>query len=137
MYTKVSISAHVSAPVEKAWECYTDPKHIVNWNFAAPEWHCPSASNDMRVGGIYSARMEARDGSFGFDFAGEYTAVDMGKSYTMILGDGRSVDLRFEAADGGTKVFVDFDAEDQNPIEFQKGGWQAILNNYANYASNL
>jgi len=135
MFTKVSISAQVAADAAKAWECYTDPKHIVNWNFAIPEWHCPSASNDLRIGGTYSARMEARDGSFGFDFGAVYTALELGKSFSYQLGDNRMVDVRFIPSAEGTLVEVDFDAENQNPIEMQKGGWQAILNNFAQYAA--
>lgn len=133
MFTKLLIEVHVGTNAEKAWACYTDPQHITQWNFASPDWHCPSASNDLRVGGKYIARMEARDGSFGFDFEGIYSAVEQGHSLAYVLSDGRKVEVRFQPTAEGTRVEVEFDAENENPIELQKGGWQAILNNYAKH----
>ncbi|MFY7971368.1 MAG: SRPBCC family protein [Flavobacteriales bacterium] len=133
MFTKLLIEVHVATNAEKAWACYTDPQHITQWNFASPDWHCPSASNDLRVGGKYIARMEARDGSFGFDFEGIYSAVEQGSSLSYGLSDGRKVEVRFQPTAEGTRVEVEFDAENENPIELQKGGWQAILNNYAKH----
>ena len=133
MFTKLLIEVHVASNAEKAWACYTDPQHITQWNFASPDWHCPSASNDLRVGGKYIARMEARDGSFGFDFEGIYSAVKQGSSLSYGLSDGRKVEVRFQPTAEGTRVEVEFDAENENPIELQKGGWQAILNNYAKH----
>src|SRR6187549_4222927 len=132
--TKITIEANVLAGKNKAWDYYTNPEHITEWNFADPSWHCPSAENDMRVGGKYRARMEARDGSFGFDFEAIYTDVAMWDSFTYVMLDGREVNVHFDEGGGKTVVTVIFDAETQNPIEVQKGGWQAILNNFKTYA---
>ena len=129
---KISIETIVNSPIEKVWNCYTLPEHITQWNFAHPSWHCPAASNDMRVGGIYNARMEARDGSFGFNFEAIYTELTPNKSFTYRMGD-REVHVRFESFNGGTKLRVIFDPENENPIEMQRGGWQSILDNFKNY----
>lgn len=134
--TKVTVQATVNADSKKAWDYYMQPKHITQWNFADPSWHCPSAENDARVGGTYRARMEAKDQSFGFDFEAVYTEMSPGKSFTYKMGDGRMADVRFEDKAGKTEVTVNFDAENQNPVEMQKGGWQAILNSYKNYTEN-
>jgi len=132
---QVIINAIVNAPIEKVWDCYTKPQHIVNWNFADPSWHCPSAETDMRIGGTYYARMEARDGSFGFDFEAVYLDIDEGKSFSYGLGD-RFVKVEFKDLDGQTEVEITFDPENENPIELQKNGWQSILNNFKNYTEN-
>ena len=131
--TKITVSASVHAPVEKVWGCYTNPKHIVRWNFADPSWHCPSAENDMRVGGTYKARMEAKDGSFGFDFEAIYSEINEGKNFTYEFG-GRIATVQFNDKDSQTEVVITFDPEEENPIEMQQGGWQAILNNFKKYA---
>lgn len=133
--TKVTVEASVNADVKKVWDCYTNPAHITKWNFADPSWHCPSAKNDMRIGGTYCARMEAKDGSFGFDFEAVYTALTMGKNFTYAMGD-RAVTVSFNDANGKTQVVVTFDAENENPIEMQRGGWQAILNNFKQYTES-
>lgn len=129
---KISVETIVKSPVEKVWNCYTLPEHITQWNFAHPSWHCPSASNDMRVGGTYNARMEARDGSFGFNFEAIYSEINPMKSFTYSMAN-RVVNVTFEAFENGTKVIVIFDAENENPIEMQRGGWQSILDNFKNY----
>ncbi|UBM59703.1 SRPBCC family protein [Marinilongibacter aquaticus] len=131
--TKVSIEAHILADAQKVWAYYTEPEHITQWNFADPSWHCPQAENDLRVGGKYKARMEAKDGSFGFDFEALYDEVEEGKKIVYTMGDGRNCTVSFESTDEGTKVTTVFDAENQNPIEMQKNGWQAILNNFKSY----
>jgi uncharacterized protein YndB with AHSA1/START domain len=131
--TKVTVNATIKADRKKVWDYYTNPKHITQWNFADPSWHCPNAENDMRVGGTYRARMEAKDGSFGFDFEAVYTEIVNGEKFTYKMGDGRVADVWFKDANGQTEVIVTFDAEDQNPVEMQKGGWQAILNNFKAY----
>ncbi|MBR11217.1 MAG: activator of HSP90 ATPase [Rickettsiales bacterium] len=133
MSDQITISSTVKATKSKAWEFYTSPEHITQWNFADPSWHCPSASNDMRVGGKYVARMEAKDGSFGFDFEAVYEAIVPDESFTYVLEDGRKATVTFEAQGDETLVTVVFDPEKENPIDMQKGGWQAILNNYAAY----
>lgn len=134
---RIDIEATVGASKDHVFECYTEPKHIVKWNFAEESWHCPSASNDMRVGGIYEARMEARDGSMGFDLRATYTQIDPGTSFTYVLEDDREVSVRFEdLGDGTTKTMVSFDAETQNDPELQRAGWQSILDRFAAYAAS-
>jgi len=128
--SKITIEANISATPETVWNAYTDPKHITQWNFASPEWCCPSASNDLQVGGKYEARMEAKDGSFGFDLIGFYDAIEPGVLLDYHLEDGRKVITRFESISEGVKVTTVFDAESENPIEMQQQGWQAILNNF-------
>ncbi|MCC4214040.1 SRPBCC domain-containing protein [Leeuwenhoekiella parthenopeia] len=133
MKTKpITVSAHINAEKLKVWEYYTSSEHIVNWNFADPSWHCPEVKNDLQVGGTYFARMEAKDGSFGFDFEAVYTEMNPGNSFTYEFG-GRVCKVDLAAAENGTQITVSFDPEDQNPIEMQEQGWQAILNNFKQY----
>ena len=131
--TKITVQADINAEPKKVWDFYTRPEHITKWNFASDDWHCPSATNDMRAGGKYSARMEAKDGSFGFDFGGTYDKVINNELIDYTMGDGRKVKVTFTSNGNETKVVETFDAEDQNPNEMQKGGWQAILNNFKKY----
>ncbi len=132
----VKIEASISAPVKKVWSYWTAPEHITKWNFADPSWCCPSASNDMKVGGKYIARMEAKDGSFGFDFEAIYDEVSPQKKLVYTMTDGRKVITQFEDAGNATKVTTVFDAESENPIEMQKEGWQSILNNFKSYTES-
>ncbi len=127
---KITISTIASAPIERVWQAYTTPADITQWNFANDDWFCPSASADLRVGGNYKARMEAKDGSFGFDFEAVYEEVDPLKAVTLAMSDGRRARTTFEPTGSGTKVTTHFDAEGQNPIEMQRDGWQAILENF-------
>lgn len=129
----ITVQALVSSPLEKVWEKYTQPEHITQWNFAHESWHCPAASNDMQVGGKYFARMEARDGSFGFDFEAVYLDVQPLKSYSYEFG-GRVCQVEFQEIDGQTEVKVTFDPETENSLELQQNGWQAILDNFKKYA---
>lgn len=129
---KITVEAIINVEKNKAWEYYTKPEHITKWNFADPSWHCPNATNDMKVGGIYNARMEAKDGSFGFDFEAVYTEIHVGDSFVYKFG-GRQSSVVFNEVNGKTKVTVMFDPEAQNPIEMQQKGWQAILDNFKNY----
>ncbi|MEC7764794.1 MAG: SRPBCC family protein [Pseudomonadota bacterium] len=131
---KITIDATVDAPVETVWARYTDPDHITQWNFASDDWCCPSASNDMRVGGKYAARMEAKDGSFGFDFEAIYTDLQPERALTYRMEDGRMVTTTFEPIGSKTQVTTVFDAETENDIEMQRGGWQSILNNFKKHA---
>lgn len=133
----LKVSAEVEVPVEKAWELFNTPEHIVNWNAASPDWHTPRASNDLRTGGSFSYRMEARDGSFGFDFAGEYTEVVPLTSFAYKMEDGRTAQVEFLPIQSGTRVITQFDAENSNPLEMQQNGWQAILDNFKRYAENI
>ena len=130
---KITIEATISASPEKVWEYWTSPEHITNWNFANDDWCCPSAENDLQVGGTYKARMEAKDGSFGFDFEAVYDEVIPLKTITYTLEDGRVSSTDFEDLGGTTKVTTVFDAEMENPIDMQRDGWQAILENFKKY----
>jgi uncharacterized protein YndB with AHSA1/START domain len=131
--SKITVQATVDTNTKKAWDCYTNPQHITKWNFASDDWHCPTATNDMQVGGKYSARMEAKDGSFGFDFEAVYNEVKTGENFIYTMPDGRQVDVNFKDAGNKTDITVTFDAENENPVEMQKGGWQAILDNFKKY----
>ncbi len=132
--TKITIEATINTPVEKTWKLWTGTEHIVKWNSASPEWHSPSAKHDLKVGGTFVYRMEAKDGSFGFDFGGTFDVVDPNKQLAYTMGDGRKADTRFKNDNGKTHITTTFEAEGMNPVEMQKAGWQAILNNFKNYA---
>ena len=132
MLEKIIIKAIISADKQKVWDYYTQPEHITKWNFADPSWHCPSASNDLKIGGRYIARMEAKDGSFGFDFEAVYSEISMENNFTYGL-DKRNVIVEFKELNKQTEITVSFDPENENPIELQRNGWQAILNNFKNY----
>lgn len=127
---QISVATTVPVAPDRAWALYTDPNAVTRWNFANDEWHCPLASIELRVGGTHMARMEAKDGSFGFDFEGTYTEIDAPRSLTLLLGDGRTLRTTFHQATDGTIVETTFDADADTPIEMQRDGWQAILNNY-------
>lgn len=133
---KITIKASVLANIEKTWDCYTSPDHITGWNFADNSWHCPSASNDLQPGGKYSARMEAKDGSFGFDFEAIYNEIVPLKKIAYTMGDGRQATVLFEAGNTETVVTVIFDPETENAVELQREGWQAILNNFKKYTES-
>ena len=126
----ITVQVLVNADIQTAWDQYTNPEYIIKWNFAIDDWECPSATNDIRTGGKFSSRMQAKDGSFGFDFGGVYDEVDPLKSIKYHLEDGRKVAITFEEVEGGVKVITIFDPETENPLEMQEGGWQAILDNY-------
>lgn len=129
----ITIEASINAPAKKVWEFWNNPEHIKKWAFASPEWHAPKAENDLREGGEFSTTMAAKDGSMNFDFGGIYTAVDENKLIEYTLGDGRKVKIVFEADGNKTNITETFDPESQNPIEMQRGGWQAILDNFKKY----
>ena len=130
MNTQLTVEVIVNAEVAKAWDFFTLPEHVKQWNFAAPEWHCPQAENDLQVGGKFNYRMAAKDGSFAFDFFGVYDVVDMHRYIKYTMGDNRTVEITFSAEGDSTKVTEVFEAEKVNPIELQQQGWQLILNNY-------
>jgi uncharacterized protein YndB with AHSA1/START domain len=132
----VTVEATVQAPVERVWEFWTEPKHITKWNNASDDWHTPFAENDLKVGGKFLTRMEAKDGSFGFDFSGVYDEVRLNERISYSLGDGRKVNITFISQGNETKVIESFDAENTNEIEMQKAGWQAILDNFKKYIEN-
>jgi uncharacterized protein YndB with AHSA1/START domain len=133
--SKISIHASVSADKQKAWDYYTRPEHITKWNYASDDWFCPEASNDMRVGGKYVARMASKDGTIGFDFEAVYNDIT-GEGFLYTMPDGRQVNVHFEQVADNTNVTVTFDAEAINPIELQREGWQAILNHFKVYTEN-
>lgn len=133
---KITVQAIILADRNKVWEYYTNPKHITQWNFADPSWQCPTAENDLRIGGKYAARMEAKDGSFGFDFEAIYSEFVLGEKFTYYMCDDRKASVIFNASADNTEVVITFDAETENPVERQKDGWQAILNNFKNYTEN-
>ncbi len=134
---RITVESMVNASAEKAWNIYHNPEHVVNWNAASPDWHSPSSENDVRVGGKFKHRMEAKDGSFGFDFEGEYSEVVPFENFSYTMPDQRKVDVQFTAEGDQTKVTVTFDPENENSHEMQRGGWQAILDNYARYAESV
>lgn len=127
---RITVETVVKAPVDRVWEAWTTPADIVQWNFASPDWHCPHAYVDLQVGGTYGARMEAKDGSFGFDFGAEITGLEPCAFLQYELGDGRTVDVRFTEQADGVLVSESFEAEDVNSAEMQRQGWQAILDNF-------
>ena len=131
--TAITVEANVNAPIEKVWELCTKPEHITKWNNASDDWHTPRAENDLRPGGKFLSRMEAKDGSFGFDFGGVYDEIKTNELISYTMDDGRKAKITFTKNGNTTKVIETFEAENENPIEMQKGGWQAILNNFKKY----
>lgn len=131
--TIITIEATVNAPIEKVWKYWTDTDHIVKWNSAHPSWHCPKAENNLKPGGKFSYRMEAVDGSFGFDFGGTYDVVTLHQYIEYTLEDERKVKNTFTSNGNTTVVKSEFEAESENPIEMQRDGWQAILDNFKKY----
>ena len=123
--TVITIENTVNSPVEKVWEYWTKPEHITQWNTASDDWHTPHAENDLRAGGRFLSRMEAKDGSFGFDFGGAYDAVRNNEYIEYTMDDGRKVKITFSAQGNKTKVVTNFEAESTNSVEMQKGGWQS------------
>ncbi|GHN00934.1 activator of HSP90 ATPase [Cytophagales bacterium WSM2-2] len=129
----ITVENTVKASVEKVWKFWTEPQHIKKWNNASDDWHTPAAENDVRTGGKFNVRMEAKDGSFGFDFGGVYDEVKTHQVIAYTMGDGRKVNIKFAANGNETKVTETFEPETQNSIEMQRGGWQAILDNFKKY----
>ncbi|HEX6190725.1 MAG TPA: SRPBCC family protein [Chitinophagaceae bacterium] len=131
--TVITVQNSVEAPVEKVWEYWNKPEHITKWAHASDDWHTTRAENDLRDGGKFMSRMEAKDGSFGFDFGGVYDKVIPNKYIEYTMGDGRKVIIDFTAEGNKTKVVQKFDAETTHSEELQRGGWQAILDNFKKY----
>lgn len=132
----ISVETTIEAPLEKVRKCWITPEDIVQWNNASDDWYTPKADNDLKEGGEFLFRMEARDGSFGFDFTGTYKKVEEKKLLEYALTDGRKVSVAFAESDGQTTVTETFDPETDNPIETQKQGWQAILDNFKKYVES-
>lgn len=133
---KIELKTTINAPVYKVWSCFTLPEHIINWNFASEGWYCPKAENDLKPGGKFNYRMEARDDDIGFDLMGIYDTIISLKRISYHLEDNRNVEILFEEFEGYTTVTEIFDTEEQNPIEIQSQGWQAILDNFRRYTEN-
>jgi len=134
--TFITVQTSIKAPVDKVWKLWTDPVHIIKWNNASSDWHTPRAENDLRVGGKFLSRMEARDGSMGFDFSGIYEKVELHKCIVYVLEDDRKVEITFKDHGDITEVIESFEAEEMNAIELQREGWQSILNNFRKYAES-
>ncbi|HSF46596.1 MAG TPA: SRPBCC family protein [Chitinophagaceae bacterium] len=132
----ITVETLVTAPIEKTWAYWTGPEHITQWNNASDDWHTPWAKNNLVPGGRFECRMEAKDGSMGFEFGGVYDEVIDKKLIAYTMDDNRKVTVRFSESGNGTKVLEEFDAEDQNPAELQQQGWQAILNNFKKYTES-
>jgi len=134
--TNITVVTTVNAPVEKVWESWTEPRHITRWNNASDDWHTQKAENDLRVGGKFLSRMEAKDGSAGFDFTGAYIRIEPHKQIEYMLEDGRKVLVSFLSKENKTTVTEIFEAEQTNTHEMQKAGWQAILGNFKKYTES-
>jgi len=133
---KITVSAHIDAPIEKVWKYWSQPEHITQWCHASDDWHAPHAENDLRNGGKFLTVMAAKDGSYQFDFDGVYDKVEEHKLIEYSLGDQRSVSIHFSTEDNGTRVTETFDAETENSIEMQQAGWQAILDNFKKHVES-
>ena len=130
---QIEVKSIIIAPINHVWECWTSPKHIVKWNFASTDWHCPKAENNLVVGGEFHYLMEAKDRSFSFDFWGTYVNIEAGKNIEILLGDGRKMSVLFELSENETIVSEKFEPETENPVALQKTGWQMILDNFKSY----
>lgn len=133
----ITVETSIKAPIEKVWKCFTEPEHITKWNAASPDWHSPRAMNDVRTGGIFNVRMEARDGSEGFDFTGTYTEVVPHELIRYTMSDGRKVSVTFVLEGEGVRIVETFDPETENPPEMQRAGWQSILDSFRKYVELL
>jgi uncharacterized protein YndB with AHSA1/START domain len=133
---EITVEVVVNAPLEKAWRYFTEPEHITKWNNASPDWHSPKAENDLRVGGTFNYRMEAKDGNAGFDFAGTYTGVVPHRMISYTMGD-RKVKVTFEEEGSRTHIVEVFEPETVNSWEMQRSGWQAILDNFKSHCESI
>ncbi|MBW2938055.1 SRPBCC family protein [Aureisphaera sp. CAU 1614] len=133
---KITVKTSIKGDINKVWDYWTKPEHIIHWNFASDEWCCPKAENDLKPNGKFSYRMEAKDGSMGFDFDGIYDKVIDKKHISCQLGDGRKVDINFTQSGNEIHISESFDAEEINTEELQRTGWQAILGNFKKYVES-
>ena len=129
----LSVTSTIQAPIEKVWDFWTKEKHVIHWNFAIAEWHCPIATNNLVEGGEFHYTMAAKDNSMSFDFWGTYQKIEIHKYIEIVLGDGRAMKVKFESAGSNTVVTEEFEPEQQNPPERQQAGWQMILDNFKKY----
>ena len=137
MKNTITVTTQVHSPIQKVWEVWNSPEHIVNWNAASPDWHTTEASNDLREGGTLTSRMEAKDGSAGFDFRGTYDSVKDHEHIAYTLSDGRKVSIDFNSDGKTTSIKESFEAESMNSRELQQSGWQSILDNFKKYTEAL
>jgi uncharacterized protein YndB with AHSA1/START domain len=135
--TTITVEALINAPIEEVWECWNAPEHITQWSQASDDWHCPKASNDLRRGGHFNFTMAAKDGSFSFDFEGDYDEVVENKRLAYTMSDGRKAEVTFRAEGDSTHITETFDAENMNSHEMQRAGWQAILDNFKKYTEQM
>jgi len=133
---KITIETEVNAPLATVWAAWVTPEDITAWNFASDDWCCPRAELNLEPGGHFTYRMEAKDGSFGFDFGGQFTAITPQQHIQFNLGDDRVVNVEFIATENGVRVVESFDAENENSAEQQKQGWQSILNNFKKHVES-
>ncbi|KFC22842.1 SRPBCC domain-containing protein [Chryseobacterium sp. FH1] len=134
---KLTVTSEINKPLNEVWDFFNNPEHIVNWNFAHESWECPSAKNDLKVGGKLEVRMQAKDGSFGFDLVGIYDEVVENELLKYHFEDHRNIEIIFEKlSDNKTKITENFEPEYMNPLDFQKDGWQAILDNFKKYSES-
>ena len=136
MKNKITVETAINASLEKVWEYFTNSNHVEKWNYASPDWHCPKAENNLHVNGKFNYTMAAKDGSFSFDFWGTYTEIKKHHYINSVLGDNRQMEVSFIENGTLTQVVETFEAENENPIELQKQGWQAILDNFKNYTEH-
>ncbi|MEO7978433.1 SRPBCC family protein [Flavobacterium sp.] len=132
----ITVQTTIRASIEKVWEFWTLPEHITKWAFASPDWHSQYAKNDLRQGGKFTTNMAAKDGSMSFDFWGEYTLIKQNEAIHYVMGDGRKAEITFKETSNGIEITENFDPETENPEEMQRGGWQAILDNFKNYVQS-
>ncbi len=133
----ITVQTTVQLPAEKAWEIWTQPQHIIHWNFASDDWQCPTAESDLKPGGKFTSRMEAKDGSMGFDFGGTFNEVKPYEFISYTMDDNRKVNVTFTKTDTGIKITETFEAERVHSIEEQQAGWQTIMDNYKKYAESV
>lgn len=134
--TQITVETTVNTSIENAWHCWTTPECIMQWCSGSPDWHTQKATNDLKEGGTFVTRMEAKDGSVGFDFGGTYSTVVEYKQIEYTMDDGRKVSIAFEGQDGSTHIVETFDAENENPVEMQRAGWQTIMDNFKKHAES-
>ena len=132
----IAVEAVINAGVEKVWEFWTNPEHITQWAFASDDWHAPYADNDARTGGKFKTTMAAKDGIFSFDFEGEYSNVEEYKLIEYAMADGRTVKIEFTGNGDTTKIAEEFVPENENSVEMQRRGWQAILDNFKKHVES-
>lgn len=134
--TEVTVQTTINAPVEKVWKLWSEPQHIMGWCNASDDWHAPYADNDLRAGGNFKTTMAAKDGSMQFDFGGTYSNVKEHELIEYALGDGRKVKIEFSGNGDQTTITETFDTEKTHPVEMQRDGWQAILDNFKKYTES-